>query len=136
MSGPSSNWEEWVRKADSDLLCIRNNVAASEVPWDAVCFHAQQAAEKMLKAFLVFNLQTPKRVHDLLALLDACAAIEPGLAVLKPACERLNALGAEIRYPGAPELRAEVDGLQAASLAAEVRRTVIVRFPLSRDPGP
>jgi|GEM_PF-4100304 hypothetical protein len=25
----------WLEKADSDLLCIENNVAASRVPWDA-----------------------------------------------------------------------------------------------------
>ena len=136
MSDRSSNWDEWVRKADSDLLCIRNNVAASDVPWDAVCFHPQQAAEKMLKAFLVFNLRTPKRTHDLLALLDACVGVEPGLAILKPACERLNALAAEVRYPGAPEARAGVDGLQAASLAEEVRRTIVSHLPTSPDPEP
>lgn len=34
----------WLGKAESDLLCIENNVAARRVPWDAVVFHAQQAA--------------------------------------------------------------------------------------------
>lgn len=36
----------WVEKAEHDLLNIDNNLAASHVPWDTVCFHAQQAAEK------------------------------------------------------------------------------------------
>ncbi len=36
----------WLGKAESDLLCIENNVVAQRVPWDVVVFHAQQAAEK------------------------------------------------------------------------------------------
>ena len=40
---------------------IRNNIAASETPWDTVRYHAQQAAEKMLKAFLVFRGRAPER---------------------------------------------------------------------------
>ena len=43
----------WVAKAERDLLNIANNVAADETPWDTVCFHAQQAAEKLLKGFLM-----------------------------------------------------------------------------------
>lgn len=32
----------WLAKAENDLLNIRNNLHASRVPWDTVCFHAQQ----------------------------------------------------------------------------------------------
>jgi len=43
----------WLRKADSDLanlaLCIEHEEAL-----DTACFHAQQAAEKTLKAYLVY----------------------------------------------------------------------------------
>jgi HEPN domain-containing protein len=35
----------WVEKAEHDLLNIDNNLTASKVPWDTVCFHAQQGAE-------------------------------------------------------------------------------------------
>src|SRR5436309_7755862 len=40
--------QAWIEKAESDFLCIENNLAAKRVPWDVVAFHAQQAAEKML----------------------------------------------------------------------------------------
>ncbi len=49
----------WLAKARSDLLCIRNNLASDDVPTDAVCFHAQQAAEKALKALIVARNATP-----------------------------------------------------------------------------
>lgn len=31
----------WVLKAEHDLLNIENNLAAREIPWDTVGFHAQ-----------------------------------------------------------------------------------------------
>jgi HEPN domain-containing protein len=52
MSDPD-NWRVWLDKAANDLLNIDNNVRSAAVPWDTVCFHAQQAAEKLLKGLLV-----------------------------------------------------------------------------------
>jgi HEPN domain-containing protein len=49
MSNPDEP-RTWIAKAESDLLCIRNNLAQPEVPWDAVCFHAQQAAAQRICA--------------------------------------------------------------------------------------
>ena len=43
---------QWVAKAMSDLLNADNNLVATRVPFDTICFHCQQAAEKLLKAFL------------------------------------------------------------------------------------
>lgn len=69
MSSPESNFSAWLRKADHDLLNIQNNLAAKDIPWDTVCFHAQQAAEKVLKAFLVARGHDLSKTHDLVALL-------------------------------------------------------------------
>jgi HEPN domain-containing protein len=63
-------------KADNDLLNIENNLDATAIPWDTVCFHAQQVIEKLFKAFLVLNGQVPPRTHDLVALLTHCASFE------------------------------------------------------------
>ncbi|MFH1115689.1 MAG: HEPN domain-containing protein [Pseudomonadota bacterium] len=76
MNDPESNFSAWLAKAENDLLNVENNLPASRVPWDTVCFHAQQAAEKLLKAFLVFRGQTPARTHDLVAVLAKCAGPE------------------------------------------------------------
>jgi len=32
MKSPENNWQAWVEKAENDLLNVRNNVAADEVP--------------------------------------------------------------------------------------------------------
>ena len=44
---------EWIRKAEADAGTARREAAVKENPnWDAVCFHAQQAVEKYIKALL------------------------------------------------------------------------------------
>ncbi len=105
MSGPdpARRAEEargWLAKADNDFLDIDNNLAAARTPWDAVCFHAQQGAEKSLKAFLVLHGLAPPRTHDLVALLSECAAIQPPLGALASDCELLNVYAVATRYPG------------------------------------
>jgi HEPN domain-containing protein len=68
-----------------------------------VAFHAQQAAEKALKAVLVGASVGFPRTHDLQALLLLIGGT--GIA-MPPELEGLNALtrfAAETRYPGDPE---------------------------------
>ena len=54
---------QWTSRAENDLLNVRNNLAAQEIPWDTICFHSQQVAEKYLKAVLVFYAQPVPRTH-------------------------------------------------------------------------
>ena len=83
MSVPETNYQDWTAKAEDDLLNIENNLAAQRVPWSTVCFHAQQAAEKNLKAFLVYHGQTPARIHDLIPLLTECRRRDESHCCLK-----------------------------------------------------
>ena len=47
---------EWVEKAEGDYATAGREIRARRRPnYDAVCFHAQQTAEKYLKAFLQEN---------------------------------------------------------------------------------
>ncbi len=47
---------EWVAKADADLDTANREVVVTYSPnYDAVCFHAQQCAEKYLKAERVWQ---------------------------------------------------------------------------------
>lgn len=59
---------EWIEIAETDLLTARSNLREAERFRRVVCFHAQQAAEKFLKAILVrLEVDFPK-THDLVAL--------------------------------------------------------------------
>lgn len=99
MNAPETNWPSWVAKADSDRLCIRNNLASDEIPWDVVCYHAQQAAEKMLKALLVSRGVQPRKTHDLVGLLQETLPFDETLAELADDCDLLNAYATDVRYP-------------------------------------
>jgi len=57
--------EAWIRKAESDFKNIELVLPAPDAPFDTVCFHAQQAAEKYLKALLTFFGIPFGRIHDL-----------------------------------------------------------------------
>jgi HEPN domain-containing protein len=104
-------------------------LAAEEVPWDTVCFHAQQAAEKMLKALLVFHGQLPPRTHDLVALLAQCTRIHPSLAALEDACRRLTFYAIAVRYPDDLYQPSEEDARPLVSIAREVRAEILRHLP-------
>jgi len=44
---------QWLAKARNDILNADNNLNSELVPFDTVCFHCQQAAEKMLKSYII-----------------------------------------------------------------------------------
>jgi HEPN domain-containing protein len=47
-------FQEWIKKAQNDLESAKI-LYREKGPTDSLCFHCQQAVEKHLKAFLVFN---------------------------------------------------------------------------------
>src|SRR5437016_5204492 len=94
-----SPYTAWLAKAANDYLAIQNNVNAAEVPWDVVCFHAQQCAEKILKAYLIMDGRMPERTHDLRLLLRRCVDIDTSLVDLEADCLSLTTLAVGPRYP-------------------------------------
>ncbi len=69
--------DEWISKAESDYTMAGLAMSGGEVPVpDGACFHAQQYAEKYLKAFLTEHQREFPRTHFLIALL---AGIIPAL---------------------------------------------------------
>lgn len=64
----------------------------------SICFHAQQAAEKTLKAFLAFHQEQVPKSHDIGDLIERCAKIDPSLGKLMPIADSLRLFGVEIRY--------------------------------------
>ncbi len=111
---------QWLAKAENDLLNADNNLKSATVPYDTVCFHCQQAAEKLLKAYLVARGVPPPLTHDLLLLLEEilpyCADVEmlrDDLALLMP-----YAVG--IRYPDESFMPTHEDACEARQAAQNV----------------
>lgn len=115
--------DEWVAKAEGDFNTARRELAAPSAPnYDAVCFHAQQCAEKYLKGRLVEAGIAFPRTHDLGALLTLLLPIEPTWAPLRPELDSLTDRAVEIRYPGASA--DENDAEEALAIAQRFREIV------------
>lgn len=91
---------EWVDKAEGDFVSAQREYRARKLPnYDATCFHAQQSAEKYLKAYLqALNIPIPK-THDLVRLLSEIPPA-PALESFRPGMATLTAYAVEYRYPG------------------------------------
>jgi HEPN domain-containing protein len=112
---------EWVRKAEGDLTTARRELLARRAPnYDAACFHAQQCAEKYLKACLLSQATEPPRTHNLTALLNLCISQDGRFELVRPAVELLNTYAVDVRYPGAFSTRDEArDAFKAAKQVQE-----------------
>ena len=120
---------EWVEKAEEDFHVAQRECRARKFPsHNAACFHAQQSAEKYLKARLQ-EAGTPfPRTHSLPALLQLVLAVEPLWSALSPALNNLNAYGVNFRYPGANASKA--DARQALKDCCAVRKEARLSFGL------
>jgi HEPN domain-containing protein len=111
---------QWVAKAANDLLSADNNLKAEEVPFDVVCFHCQQAAEKLLKAYLVAGGHPAPRTHDLLLLLEEVLAFDSTADALRDQLVLLMPYAVEIRYPDEWFEPSAEDAREARQAAEEV----------------
>ena len=92
---------EWVEKAEGDFATLQREGRARQEPnSDAACFHAQQCAEKYLKARLCEAGIDLAYVHDLVALLDQALGAEPGWERFREDLAYLTGFAVAFRYPG------------------------------------
>ena len=92
---------EWVAKAEGDFSSAQRELRARSGPnFDAACFHAQQCAEKYLKARLQEAGVTFGRSHHLIPLLDLALPLEPMWEACRTDLAVLSAFAVEFRYPG------------------------------------
>lgn len=125
MSGdrfPPDDPREWLNRAHSNLVRAKEGVNIPGVYWEDLCFDAQQAAEKAIKAVLI-ALDVPfPYIHDLGRLLTLVA--QEGREVLPSLRQaaRLTRIAVVARYPGLPEAVTREEYEAAVAIAAEVVR--------------
>jgi len=105
--------KEWLILAQEDLA-----TAADMVPrhrWRHVCFHAQQAAEKFIKALLTSRQLEIPRTHDLEKLVQHLADAK-FLGLLDPDILDLSEYAVDTRYPS--------DSVEALT-AADAERALV-----------
>lgn len=109
---------EWVAKAEEDWAAA-HVVLRRKTPLTAIaCFHAQQCAEKYLKAILIARRHRFSHVHDLLILNQECHAAGILLGISEDALSTLSHYAVKARYPG------NAPAIEDARKALETTRAV------------
>lgn len=92
---------EWIRKAEGDFATAGRELRARKSPnYDAACFHAQQCAEKYLKAMLQERSIPFGKSHNLVALLDLLVRHDRTCENTRSHLEVLSVYAVAVRYPG------------------------------------
>jgi HEPN domain-containing protein len=118
----SVEYENWLAFAREDLRMAE--LAIADGLYNQVCFHAQQCAEKTVKALLLYQGQAPPRTHRLGDLVNL---INPNLlAAIALEVQLLDRFYIPTRYPDAlpgslPEGLPEAsDAQEALAVARQV----------------
>lgn len=120
---------EWLERASDDLREAEYDMTADPPLVRGAVFHAQQAAEKALKAFLTAHDHPFPKTHDMDELGRAVAALDSTLAPLVDRANDLTPYAWRFRYPGAPADPTTEEAREALSLAREVYAAILDRLP-------
>lgn len=92
----------WFKKANEDLV-VATGLLAMQTPqvWTAIGFHCQQAAEKAIKGFLVYQGVAFTKTHDIGQLISYFQGIDQTLRDLLVEASDLTPFAVEYRYPDA-----------------------------------
>ncbi len=129
MSDPTDPMS-WVERAEEDYVMARFALRRKTPFTYSACFHAQQCAEKYLKALLVADGHTFSKVHDLLVLSNECAQAGILVAVSEDLLSSLSYYAVRVRYPG--EDPTPEEAREAIDTARVVRRFVRKWLDLSK----
>ncbi len=91
--------DDWLEYAQEDIYMAKLGVQPDHMTVRSALYHAQQCAEKALKAYLVFKNKPLRRTHDLTGLLELCAASDQEFLDLTADALDVNPFSVATRYP-------------------------------------
>ncbi len=118
---------KWTNFAEEDLRLAKHSLTlASNCPFRLTAYHAQQCAEKYLKAFLVYNQIDFPYTHSLTRLLELTSK-----SLKRDKLEEVGTLSVyaiTTRYPGEDEEVSKEDAEEAIRLAEIVKKRIQEEF--------
>jgi HEPN domain-containing protein len=121
------NARQWLAYADEDMdLAQHAHSHMAGAPSRLVAYHAQQCAEKCLKAYLVCLGVDFPYTHNIARLLELC--IDTDWCISLQDAEELTPFAIAARYPGLDEQVSEDDASRAIEIAERVRDAVHERL--------
>lgn len=125
---------QWLARAGADLRASRHLLGGATSLSYAAAFHAQRAAEKFLKAVLVWRQIEFPKTHDIGRLVGLVRVADATLADLVADAAALTPYGVEVRYPGDLPEPTPAEAREAVALAERVRQAVLQHLPSEFGP--
>ena len=127
--------QQWLNRARKDLAACEVLLKGSLEDYENVGFHAQQSAEKFIKAFLVRHQIEFSKTHNIALLTQLVASVNPELAQKLTDADTLTPYGVEFRYPGDLPSVSRSEGEKALRLAEETRDLILASLKSYIDAG-
>jgi len=127
------NIKRWIIKALEDLKIAKHELTfpEKEIASGPVCFHCQQAIEKLLKAYLVFKNTEFGKTHDLIYLLELCAKHDKDFK--NQNIGNLNNYSVDIRYPDEFYTPTVKEAKAAYEIAQKIKEYILKKFNIKED---
>ncbi|ORJ62524.1 HEPN domain-containing protein [Geothermobacter hydrogeniphilus] len=115
---------QWLSYGEEDLQLARHGLTMkSAAPYRLIAYHAQQCAEKHLKAFLVCNRVDFPFTHNLSRLVELCQTCRDWPDEFLDA-EELTPYAVTTRYPGEDEPVSRQEAVRAIAIAEQTAALV------------
>jgi HEPN domain-containing protein len=117
----SLNVNEWVRFAQMDFDAAKNmSVLHKPKPLEIICYHCQQSAEKILKAYAIAQGEPLIKTHDINLILKQCVKYDQQFDDYAKTCIKLTDYAVAARYPAGEDSVTEDDMNAALKDATEI----------------
>lgn len=120
---------DWLTKCRLDMRAAEHLLAGDPDLAETALFPCQQAAEKALKAFLVWRGLAFSKTHNLVTLVSRCTQAEPAFSSLEDAAVVLTPYAVAFRYPGEVTLPTVEQAEEGRQFMHEVFRFVATWLP-------
>ena len=120
--------KKWLIKASNDLRVAENlmKLSSEEAITEAVCFHSQQAVEKLLKAYLITKNVEFGKTHNLEYLLEMCIKEDSKFEGVNVG--NLSFYAVEVRYPDEFYIPSIDEAKECLEMAKKVREFVMEKL--------
>jgi HEPN domain-containing protein len=99
---------EWIRFAQTDYDCaLKLAEVFYPTPIEIICYHCQQSAEKIFKAYTLAKGHPLVKTHDLIQLINQCKQHSPDFDNYTKFCSKLTSYVSVSRYPPKLEITKE-----------------------------
>jgi HEPN domain-containing protein len=91
--------KKWIRFAQADYEDALTLAGRFRPSIEGTCYHCQQSAEKIFKAYTIAKTNSRSKSHALEDLLDECVSHSADFDVLRDNCTELDPYTSLARYP-------------------------------------